>query len=270
MANKQLIPKIIHCVWLSGDDKPVLYLNCLKSWQEKMPDYEIKEWSLDKLPNEVTEHPFVKGAVESRKWAYATDYIRLWLLYNYGGIYMDLDVMVFKSFDPFLNHRFFSSIEFEADAFIKSISKKEVVGAGIDAAIMGSEKQHPFIEEVLNYYDDLTFINKPEYHFKYIMPRVLTRVAKTKFRFKQIPNYQILKDDMHLYPSEVFSAIFDFNLIGCNSFDEAMPILSVSPIRYSIHLCAHSWYEGTFTRDWKWHIKHFIYLTYKRLCFKDD
>ena len=73
-----MIPKIIHCIWLSGDDKPVLYLNCLKSWQEKMPDYEIKEWSLDKFPNEVTEHPFVKGALESRKWAYATDYIRLW------------------------------------------------------------------------------------------------------------------------------------------------------------------------------------------------
>ena len=105
-----------------------------------MPDYEIKEWSLDKLPKEVVEHPFVKGAIESRKWAYATDYIRLWILYNFGGIYMDLDVMVFKSFNPFLKHRFFSSIEFEADAFIKSISKKEVVGAGIDAAIIGSEK----------------------------------------------------------------------------------------------------------------------------------
>lgn len=96
-----MIPKIIHCVWLSGDKKPFFYLNCVKSWQEQMPDFQIQEWSLDKLPKEVVEHPFVKGAIESRKWAYATDYIRLWILYNFGGIYLDLDVMVFKSFNPF-------------------------------------------------------------------------------------------------------------------------------------------------------------------------
>lgn len=255
-----MIPKTIHCVWLSGDEKPALYLNCLRSWKERLPDYEIREWSLDKLPKEVVEHPFVKGALEARKWAYATDYIRLWLLYNFGGIYMDLDVMVFKSFDYFINHRFFSSIEFEADAFKKSVSKKEVIGVGIDAAIMGAEKRHPFIEEVLHYYDNLTFVNKPEYHFKYIMPRVLTRVAKAKFGFRQLPNYQILKEDMHLYPCDVFSAIFDLSSIGCKSFEEAKPILDASPIRYSIHLCGHGWFDGTFTRDWKWKIKHFIYI----------
>lgn len=259
-----MIPKIIHCVWLSGDEKPDFYLNCVKSWQEKMPDFQIQEWSLDKLPKEVVEHPFVKGAIESRKWAYATDYIRLWILYNFGGIYMDLDVMVFKSFNPFLKHRFFSSIEFEVEAFIKSVSKKEVLGAGIDAAIMGSEKHHPFIEEVLHYYDDLTFENNPAYHFKYIMPRVLTRVAKSKFGFRQIPNYQILKEDMHLYPSEVFSAIFDYTTVGYKTFDEAKPILDLSPIRYSIHLCVHSWFDG-YSRDWKWHIKHFLYTSLKKL-----
>lgn len=265
-----MIPKILHCVWLSGEEKPILYANCLKSWQEKMPDYEIKEWSLDKLPKAVVEHPFVKGALESRKWAYATDYIRLWLLRNFGGIYMDLDVMVFKSFDPFMNHRFFSSIEFESEAFKKSVTKKEIIGVGIDAAIMGAEKGHPFIAEVLHYYDDLKFINKPEYHFKYIMPRVLTRVAKEKFGFRQLPNYQILKDDMHLYPCDVFSAIFNWGDIGCKSIDDAKNILDNSPIRHAIHLCGHSWYEGTFTPDWKWKVKHLLYILSGMKYLKND
>ena len=89
-----MIPKIIHCVWLSGEDKPEVYKKCIDSWIDKMPDYEIKEWSLKNLPKEVLNHSFVASAIQAKKMAYATDFIRLWALYNYGGIYLDMDVMV--------------------------------------------------------------------------------------------------------------------------------------------------------------------------------
>lgn len=84
-----MIPKLIHCVWLSGDEKPSQYKMCIDSWKKTMPDYEIREWNMTNLPDEILNHQFVGQAIEARKWAYATDVIRLWLLKNYGGIYLD-------------------------------------------------------------------------------------------------------------------------------------------------------------------------------------
>lgn len=255
-----MVPKIIHCVWLSGDKKPKLHLDCLASWKKNMPDYKIMEWSLTNLPPEILNHKFVAGAIKERKWAYATDLIRLWALFNYGGIYMDLDVYVFKSFDPFLKNNFFSSIELDPRYLYRTISKREVIGCGIEAAVMGSVKNHPLIGDILDYYKDLEFINTPEFHFKIIMPRVITRVAIAKYGFRQVPNYQILKEDVHLYPCDVFSSVYDWQTLGCNSFDEAIEKLEGDPVRYSCHLCAHSWYEGEVSTNsiW-WKIKHLLY-----------
>lgn len=261
-----MIPKIIHSVWLSGEKKPQLHLDCIESWKKNMPEYEIKEWNLTNLPDEVKSHQFVASALKERKWAYATDFIRLWALYNYGGIYMDLDVYIFKSLNPFLKHRFFTSIELDPRYLYKTINKKEIIGCGIEAAVMGTERGHRFVKDILSYYKDLIFINTPEFHFKIIMPRVITRIAIAKYGFRQIPNYQILKEDIHLYPCDVFSSVYDWNTLGCNSFMESINILENSPIRFSCHLCAHSWYEGTESNNslW-WKIKHLIYkLTFAK------
>lgn len=62
-----MIPKIIHCVWLSGEEKPSIYLNCIQTWKNIMPDYEIKEWSLANLPEEVINHIFVSSAIREKK-----------------------------------------------------------------------------------------------------------------------------------------------------------------------------------------------------------
>ena len=259
-----MIPQIIHCVWLSGDTKPQIYADCIQSWHLTMPEFEIKEWSINNLPENVLNCPFVSGAMKAKKWAYATDYIRLWALHTYGGIYMDMDVMVFKSFTPFINHRFFSSIELDPRYLYNSISnkkRKEIIGLGIEAAVMGAEKEHPFIKDALDLYKHLKFINTPEFCFEHIMPRMLTRTAKSLYGFKLIPNYQILRDDMHLYPCDVFSSVYDWHTIGYDSFDEALVNLKSNPIRYSCHLCAHAWYEGTVNyHTFKWKIKHFIYV----------
>lgn len=255
-----MVPKIIHCVWLSGDDKPAVYQNCIDSWKEKMPDYEIREWSLKNLPEEVLDHKFVKGALAARKWAYATDYIRLWALHTYGGIYLDMDVIVYKSFDPFLSHRFFSSIELFPHALYKSINKKEVIGLGIEAAVMGSEKGHPFMADVMDYYRDLEFVNNPAYHFQYIMPRVLTRVAIEKYGFLQVPNFQIIKEGIYLYPCDVFSSVYDWKIIQAKDINDAYEKLASNPVRYSCHICAHAWYEGREnTKSAIWKLKHFLY-----------
>ncbi len=238
-----MIPKIIHCVWLSGEKKPRIYTNCLQTWVKVMPDYEIKEWSLLSLPEEVQKHIFVASAIREKKWAYATDFIRLWILYNYGGIYMDLDVMVYKPFDVFLSHRGFSCIELNPYFLYKTISNKEKKGCGIEAAVIGCEKKHPWIKDMMCYYDNRSFVNNPKFYMNIIMPRVMTQVSKEKYGFRIVPIYQILKGDIHIYPADVFSSLYDFATLGKERNDDTIQSLGDNPIRYSFHICAHSWWE---------------------------
>lgn len=236
-----MIPKTIHYVWLSGDEKPEMLKDCLSSWRSTMPDFEIKEWSIGNLPDEVLNHPFVSGAIKARKWAFATDFIRVWALYNYGGIYLDLDVYVYKSFEPFLNHKAFSCIEFNPRNFYKFIEKKEadhVRGLNIEAAVMGSEQHHEWPLRIMQEYNDLRFENTPEFCDSVIMPLIVSRIS-LQFGFRYVPCYQVLNQDIHIYPSDTFSSCYDPSLTGEQSYRD----YGSNATRYACHLVAHSWFD---------------------------
>lgn len=254
------IPKIIHCVWLSGDEKPEIYKKCISSWKECMPDFEIKEWSLTNLPNKLLNHIWVKTAIEAKKWAYATDYIRLWAVHEYGGIYLDMDVQVYKSFEPFLHHRAFSCLEIFPDKMFETIHKKETIGLGIEAAVLGCEKGHPWLTDVMDYYKGRTFINDYKFHYDQIMPRVLQRVSIEKYGFKLVPLEQELKEGIHIYPAELFSYIPDFSILGKERNESTIDSLGEDVIRYSFHHCAHGWWDVSlkYNTTW-WKIKHFFW-----------
>ena len=136
-----LIPKIIHFCWFGGKPLPELALHCIDSWKKYCPDYEIKRW--DESNFDLSENSYVKEAYEAKKWAFITDYVRLKVLYDQGGVYMDTDVEVIGSLDPFLNDKAFSGFE---------------NGKDIPTGIMASEKGHPFFKELLDYYQDRHFI----------------------------------------------------------------------------------------------------------------
>ena len=86
-----MIPKTIHYCWFSCNPKPKLAEKCIKSWKKHCPDYEIIEWNEDNF--DLSTAPlYVRQAYEAKKWAFVTDYVRLKLVYDYGGIYMDTDV----------------------------------------------------------------------------------------------------------------------------------------------------------------------------------
>ena len=103
-----MIPKIIHSCWLSGDPFPEDIQRCIDSWKAILPEYKIILW--DKNRFDINSVPYVKEAFEAKKYAFCADYIRIYALYKYGGIYLDSDVMVYKSFDPFLNLHAFASM----------------------------------------------------------------------------------------------------------------------------------------------------------------
>lgn len=136
------IPKIIHYCWFGRGEKPKLAKKCIKSWKKLLPDYKIIEWNEDNF--DINSNLYVKQAYEAKKYAFVTDYARLYALYNYGGIYMDTDVEVLKPLDIFLQYEAFTG--FESEKFC-------VTG------IMGSKKENKMIKEFLEPYKKLRFIN---------------------------------------------------------------------------------------------------------------
>lgn len=137
-----MIPKIIHYCWFGGKRKPKLARKCIKSWKKHLVGYTFKEWNESNF--DINSNRFVKEAYQSRRFAFVTDYVRLYALYHEGGIYMDTDVEVLSPLDEFLHHKAFSGFE-----------SNELVQTGI----MASEKGGEWVEEQLRYYDNISFID---------------------------------------------------------------------------------------------------------------
>ena len=96
-----MIPKIIHYTWFSGDPFPEKLQNCINSWKEHMPEYELRLWDM-KAAGQI-DSIYLKETLNEKVWACAADYVRLYAVYHEGGIYLDTDVMVYKSFNPLLD-----------------------------------------------------------------------------------------------------------------------------------------------------------------------
>ena len=99
-----MIPKKIHYVWVGTAEKPDSVIKCIESWKKYCPDYEIIEWGNEEF--EKIKNKYARQAFENKKWAFVSDYIRLYALYNHGGIYLDTDVEITQNIDRFLVHDF--------------------------------------------------------------------------------------------------------------------------------------------------------------------
>lgn len=138
-----MIPKIIHWCWLSDDPIPDNLQKCMESWKKHLPNYEFIHWDFIRFPKGKSK--WVDDAFACRKYAFAADYIRLYALYHYGGIYLDMDVEVLKPFDDLLN--------------LKTIVCEQNGVHGLEVAAFGAEKKAKWLKCCLNYYDATTFVN---------------------------------------------------------------------------------------------------------------
>ena len=133
-----MISKKIHYVWVGGNEKPQNIKRCMKTWEKHLNGYEIIEWNESNF--DIEKHPFVKAAYQAKKWAYVSDYIRAYVIYNYGGIYLDTDILLVDNFDDFLENRAFVGFENPEYPF---------------TAVFGAEKGHPLVKDMLDYYDKI-------------------------------------------------------------------------------------------------------------------
>lgn len=153
-----MIPKIVHYCWFGRGQMPELALKCIESWRKYLPDYELRLWneaSFSQIlsPQEGGEDcwlkivpPYVKEAYEVRKFAFVTDYVRLWALEREGGVYMDVDFEVYRPFDELME-------QYDAFAGYEG-SKRNPVMMGVLAA----KAHHPSIQGMLQTYADRAFV----------------------------------------------------------------------------------------------------------------
>lgn len=208
-----MIPKTIHYCWFGGNEKPKLALRCIESWRRYCPDYEIIEWNEENF--DISKNRYAREAYENKKYAFITDFVRLKVLGQYGGIYMDTDVEVLGSLDEFLHHQAFSG--FESDQIIST-------------GIMGCERGFSLFETFLAYYYDASFIKENGQFDTTPNTVTLTSIIK-KYGFIPDGSYQVVQG-FALYPKDVFSPLE----IGTG-------ILNLTDKSKTIHYYSASWYS---------------------------
>lgn len=220
-----MIPKIIHLCWLSGDPYPQKIQRCLDSWKVHLPDYEVMLWDCNRF--DLKSSPWVEQAFAARKYAFAADYIRMFALYNYGGIYLDSDVEVLKSFDEFLELPYFVGAE----------------NAGtIEAAIIGAEKGCDWIKACLDYYQNREFVKEDGQMDIRMLPEIMNETIQKLKPIYTLPSgssiaelknkEKDMQERVYVLPCEYFSP---------KVFDSRQVILT--PHTYTIHHYQNSWFS---------------------------
>lgn len=182
-----MIPKIIHYCWFGRSEMPKEAKQCIASWHRWMPDWEYRLWNEDNFS--IGTNVYAKEAYEARKFAFVSDYVRLWALERDGGVYLDTDVEVFKSFDDLLRYKAFAGFEG---------SKHLPLGT----CVMASEAHGDWVSEQLAAYSDRHFINTDGSFDMTTNVQFISAVMREN-GFKQNGKEQDYKD-MHIFPIEFF------------------------------------------------------------------
>lgn len=165
-----MIPKTIHYCWFGNNPKSQEVLDCIESWKQTSPDFELREWNELNFPFET--FPFASKMYNEKKWAFVADYARLHVLEQEGGFYLDTDMLLLKDLSPLASH--------------DCVLGEEAPGV-ISAGMIGAMPNHPFIASCRNYYDthagDLVTI-----------PRILSQV------YEAYPD----KASLTVYPPKAF------------------------------------------------------------------
>jgi len=209
-----MIPKIIHYCWFGRGNMPPLALKCIESWKKFLPEYTLRLWDEDSF--DTNSVPYVKEAYQSRKFAFVTDYVRLYAIYHEGGIYMDTDVEVVKTLDNLLTLPAFSGFE----------SDKE-----IPTGIMASEKEGKWAYEMLQYYTMKRHFILPDGSLDLTSNVLIISKLMSDNGFKLENSYQVYENCMHIFPKDYFCP------------KSRTGIITLTENTYCIHHFAASWHS---------------------------
>lgn len=209
-----MIPKIIHYCWFGRGDYPRLMKKCIRSWKQVLPNYTIKCWNEDNF-NIENAPIYVRDAYKKKKFAFVSDYVRLYALYSEGGVYLDTDVEVLKDFSVLLNCA--NTLGYEADDKIST-------------AFIASEPNSKWIGQLLDQYNDRCFIREDG------TIDMTTNVSFISDSLRkagiELNGLYARYDFMELYPQEYFSP---------RNWEDGRYCITKNS--YTIHYFAGSWHS---------------------------
>lgn len=211
-----MIPKIVHYSWISEDPMPLVVQDCMDSWKRVLPDYELILWNAERIKEEISSI-FVDEAIEEKKWAFAADYVRVYAIYKYGGIWLDTDVVVLKNFDELLSHQLF--IGKEKMALFQYDGSRSWVN-NLTAHCFGAVPGHTLLGRCLAYYQDRHFVLSTDC---------------------SLP--QRLRYDMRLLPEVMANLAAEMGYVGNPLYEKSSEILNDGGIAFPYWYFDHPHYE---------------------------
>ena len=216
-----MIPKLIHYCWLSNDPVPAVLQEYMESWKKVLPDYEWVHWSFDRFDK--SSSLWVSQAFDNKKYAFAADYIRLYALYNYGGIYLDMDVEVVKSYDEFLGLR-------EMICFENSKDNR------LEVAAFGVEKGAQWVKDCLAYYENRAFVKEDGTFDTKVLPGIIKN-ALIQNGYKLVPVKSVAEADTVKGEKEI--PVFPYQFFSPKSYGTGK--IERNELTHSIHHFAGTW-----------------------------
>lgn len=205
-----MIPKKIHYCWFGRGELTVKAKKCIQSWKKYCPDYEIIEWNEDNF--DVHQNEYTKKVYTEKKYAFLSDYARLKVVYEHGGVYLDVDVELVKSLDDLL----------ENDAFF-GFETKEFINTGVG---FGAKRGSTAVKTLLEEYNQLLDGTKDVIGCPKLNTEGLIKLGLER-------NGQLQKlDECTVYPAEYF-----------NPYDDPTGRLNKTKNTHSIHWYAKSWMD---------------------------
>lgn len=180
-----MIPQIIHYIWFGGKPFPAKVQECINSWHKYMPEYKFMLWNEETF--DVNSVPFTKQAYDNKKWAFVSDYVRVYALNKFGGWYLDTDIEILKPLTPFEDNRMILGTDSD----------------GALTALMGSEPSHPYWKQMLETYDKMSFV-KEDGTFNMTVNNTHLQSILQSYGYVFENKYQELKEGIIVYPDEYF------------------------------------------------------------------
>ena len=203
-----MIPKKIHYCWFGRNPKPKLARKCIASWRKFCPDYEIIEWNEDNF--DINTNGYTRMCYEQKKYAFLSDYVRLVVVAEHGGVYFDTDVEVVRPVDDLLKHSAFFG--FEDNSHVNT-------GVGF-----GSEARGEIVLAMLEEYEPLLSGDKGVVGCPILNTQALVKHGLI------LNGIQQSAGDAVIYPTDWF-----------NPYDDPTGRLNQTSNTHSIHWYSKSW-----------------------------
>jgi len=225
-----MIEKKIHYIWFGKNEMSEKLKECVDTWDKTFAGYEFTKWNEDNCPKDIF---FLEKMLQFKQWAFASDFLRFYILYHHGGIYLDTDMYFYKGINEYLTYDYF-------------LGKEDA--NNLSAGVIGSVKNHPFNKLCMDFY------------INYNSKEKIDEFLSNKILIPQVLNYSYQSLNKSLYNIEIFDSIV-FYPVSFSNRNNLSSFVPVDPKTKAVHLWTASWhdeYDLLYSGKYLLSLKYFI------------